>query len=206
MKTMHHFCDNCLNYCSEWMAHLGWSLLSLSEKRQLLSFIFFVPSVQHETLPLRPPNLVVRFHLFSSGSCVRQQSCHIGRVTFPQQPLPRPLQQCSCMGQPLQIFTYTGSYSIHLESCKLMLAEEAALPSKPPVWWVAGPLLGYWSRLWTPELFANNWLCICEISARDKTGEEDGDAGGNPSANVFIQCQSLWGKGWSCTDDCWWRS
>lgn len=42
MKTMHHFCDNCLNYYSKWMAHLGWSLLSASEKRQLLSFIYFI--------------------------------------------------------------------------------------------------------------------------------------------------------------------
>lgn len=106
MKTMHHFCDNCLNYCSEWMAHLGWSLLSLSEKRHLLSLIYFVPSVQHGTLLLRPPNLVIRLHWVSGGPCVRQLSGHMGRVTFPQQPLPHPLQQCSCMGQPLQNFSY----------------------------------------------------------------------------------------------------
>lgn len=49
MKTMNHFCDNCLNYCSKWMAHLGWSLLSAGGNRQLLSFICFVPCVQHWT-------------------------------------------------------------------------------------------------------------------------------------------------------------
>lgn len=178
MKTMHHFCDNCLNYCSEWMAHLGWSLLSLSEKRHLLSLIYFVPSVQHGTLLLRPPNLVIRLHWVSGGPCMRQLSGHMGRVTFPQQPLPHPLQQCSCMGQPLQNFSYMAcqdrftiySFGVSEASkqkmcvcvflCELMLAGEAALPPKPPVWGVAGPLLGYWSRLWTPELSAEQLDCF----------------------------------------------
>lgn len=48
-----------------------------------------------------------------------------------------------------------------------------------------------------------HWLFIYQISARDKTGEEDGDEVGNPSVNFSIQLQSLWGKGWSCTDYCW---
>lgn len=82
MKTMHHFCDNCLNYYSKWMAHLGWSLLSASEKRRLLSFIYFVPSVQHWTLLLRPPKSVVRLCLVSGGPCARQQSTCIGRGDF----------------------------------------------------------------------------------------------------------------------------
>lgn len=66
-----------------------------------------------------------------------------------------------------------------------MLAEEAALPPKPPVWTVAGPLLGYWSRLWTPELSAEQLACFLFIS--DKTGEEDEDTS-SVSSSSFDPC------------------
>lgn len=179
MKTMHHFCDNCLNYYSKWTAHLGWSLLSDSEKRQLLSFIYFIPSVQHRALLLRPPKSVVRLHLVSGGPCARQQSACVGWW-----PLCSSLSHLHCSsapawGSPCQIFLMwpvkTGSPSIHpsfylgtMKQCignmagwwwcvflgYLMLWGEAALPPKPQGWGAVGALLGDWSRLCTPHFSA----------------------------------------------------
>lgn len=66
---------------SEWPTWVDLHF-PLVKKRQLLSFIYFVPSVQHRTLLLRPPESVVRLHLVSHGLCARQQSACMGGWPF----------------------------------------------------------------------------------------------------------------------------
>lgn len=131
MKTMHHFCDNCLNYYSKWMAHLGWSLLSDSEKKAA-SFLYLLytfcatPSPSSETTEVGgKTSLGFRWSVREAAECLR------GMVTSLQQPLPPPLQQRSCMGQPLPNFPYVtcqDRFAIH--SSILLFGDNEAVHRK----------------------------------------------------------------------------